>query len=62
VFARQAFALCLPNEKTFLKLDRKQIGLNFGFTLLPLFVRQCALVIGFGVTRADSRLAEENAS
>ena len=45
-------ATALKTKKTFLTLDRKQIGHHLGLGLLPLLMRQRDLVVTFGVDRA----------
>jgi hypothetical protein len=49
VFARQAFALCSPNQRTFLKFNGKQIRKRLTLTPLPVLMAQAGSIIGFGV-------------
>jgi hypothetical protein len=52
VFTRKILRLREPNKGTFIALNRQQIALHLGLALLPRFMRQRGLVIGFGVDQS----------
>ena len=46
---RQPVAHCGPNKLSFLPFNFKQVAHHLSLGLLARFVRQCALIVGFGV-------------
>jgi hypothetical protein len=55
--------LCLPHQRAFIALDRKQVALRLRFALLPRFMRQCCGIVGLArnlaVERGDQRIFVE---
>jgi hypothetical protein len=52
---RQAFALRLPHQRTFIAFDCKQVALCLGLTPLPLLMAQASGVVGLRVYLAVER-------
>ena len=60
MLARQTLFLSGPHQARFLPFDVGQVAHHLGLLLLPRFMRQCGLVIGFAcnlaVERSDQRI------